>query len=119
MLMPLRRCALYLGMPYQTLINYWLRMQYEVPYVVNGCAKLVDPDQVRSYLQTAGYKFKLGGLQDVTYHSIDEPDLYADPQSMHDGIEAGMPYEDEPDLYLDPQAMLDGIETGALYEDVE
>jgi hypothetical protein len=67
-----------------------------------GSAKLVDPDLVRSYLLSAGYKFKRRGLEDTTY-SVNENDLCVD----------------EMDLYLDPQAMLDGIRAGKLYEDVE
>jgi len=95
MLMTLRACSLHIGIPYQTLSNYWWRIQGEVPYIAVGSAKLVDPEMVRAKLLMAGYKFKQRGLEGIT-NGINENDVYDNPQTMLDDLKSGKLYEDEP-----------------------
>lgn len=93
MLMSMRQCARYIGIPYQTLNNYRLRMQHDIPYTALGSAKLVDPEHVRQLLIEEGYRFRRPGIADVS-GAVLESDIYKDPQQMLADIESGELEED-------------------------
>ena len=84
----MRQCARYIGIPYQTLNNYRLRMLNDIPYTEVGSAKLVDPELVRRMLLEEGYRFRHPGLNNVS-GAVQENEIYKDPQQMLDDIENG------------------------------
>ncbi len=94
MKMSMRQCARYIGIPYQTFCNYWLRIQDESLYEVVGSAKLVDVVVIKRMLLDAGYKFKNTGSMEIA-DSADEQAIYTDPQTMLEDIESGKLSEDE------------------------
>ena len=87
-LMSMRQCARYIGIPYQTLNNYRLRMPSDIPYTEVGSAKLVDPEQVKQMLIEEGYRFRRPGLDNVS-GAVLESAIYNDPQQMLADIENG------------------------------
>jgi hypothetical protein len=87
-LMSIRQCARYIGIPYQTLNNYRLRMPNDIPYTEVGSAKLVDPELVRRMLLAEGYQFKQPGLDSLS-GTVQDSDIYDDPQQMLADIENG------------------------------
>ncbi len=106
-LMSMRQCARYIGIPYQTLNNYRLRMPVDIPYTEVGSAKLVDPELVREMLLKEGYRFRHAGIANVS-GAVQKGAVYKDPQQMS---------VQESAVYKDPQQMLADIENGKLEEE--
>lgn len=64
-LLSMRQCAKYLGIPISTFNNYRMRMEYDFPYVRIGTAKMVDPMKVELILLDMGYEFDRSGAQSL------------------------------------------------------